>query len=304
MAEQFLMKNKDGVVRMTTLKYEGIVWPTIVPDPVKAVDDAKKFPYKDGDLFVCSYPRTGSNWMLDMLAMVRNNSTDINTDMTPPVELMPGFSVAKTPPRTLLSHMPYRLMPEAHVKSGGKIILMCRNPKDTVVSTFHFAKKNKADPYTGDLEEFLQYFTSGETIFSGYIQYFQDWDQTLKANPDLPVLIVHYEDLKQNCVAQLRRICEFLELDRPDSFLQDVANKNVVSKVKAAKETSPGLQPFMKATSTEGDLHFYRKGIVGDWKTHFTVAQNERFDQVFNEQLKDTMFCPAILQQSETDTPL
>ena len=31
----------------------------------------------------------------------------------------------------------------------------------------------------------------------GYSQYFQEWDQVLKANPDLPVLIIHYEDMKQ-----------------------------------------------------------------------------------------------------------
>ena len=31
----------------------------------------------------------------------------------------------------------------------------------------------------------------------GYSQYFQEWDQVLKANPDLPVLIIHYEDMKE-----------------------------------------------------------------------------------------------------------
>ena len=34
-------------------------------------------------------------------------------------------------------------------------------------------------------------------FFSGYIQYFLDWDKTLKENPTLPVLIVRYEDLKK-----------------------------------------------------------------------------------------------------------
>ena len=101
--------------------------------------------------------------MLDMLFMLRNNINELNKVMTIPVELAPGASNAKPPPRTLLTHMPYRMMPNEHVQTGGKMILMCRNPKDCIVSTFRFAQKNPNYPFEGEFEEFLQYFMAGES---------------------------------------------------------------------------------------------------------------------------------------------
>lgn len=288
MAEPVQIKNEQGTVRWTLLKYEGILWPPQFQDPVKTANDIRNFPHKDGDLFVCSQPKTGSNWMIDMLTMLRDNNTDINVAMTPPIEIVPAASFAKTPPRTLLTHLPFRFMPKTHAKESGKIILLHRNPKDTAVFTFHFVKENKRIQFKGDFEEFLQYFMSGEIMFSGFIKYFRDWDRTLKENPDLPVLIVRYEDLKGDCMCQLRRICKFLDLERSDTFLQEVVDKNTVDKVKAAKEDNPELKQLIEATSIGGTLIFYRKGLVDDWKTHFTVAQSERFDKIFSEQLKDT----------------
>ena len=102
--------------------------------------------------------------MLDMLSMLRSNTTDVNVVMTPPVEVFPDASVARPQPRTLLTHMPFRLMPKSHAKNGGKMILLHRSPKDTLVSTYYFAKKGQT-AYQGDFEEFLQYFISGNSTY-------------------------------------------------------------------------------------------------------------------------------------------
>lgn len=73
MAEPVQIKNEQGTVRMTLLKYEDILWPPPVQEPVKTVTDQWNFPYKDGDLFVCSYPRTGWYLLLSYEFIYLNN---------------------------------------------------------------------------------------------------------------------------------------------------------------------------------------------------------------------------------------
>ena len=128
----------------------------------------ERYPCREIRTLYFAIPFSGSNWMLDMLSMLRSNTNELNSVMTPPVEVFPGASHAKTPPRTLLTHLPYRLMPGEHVQKVGKIILMVRNPKDCVVSTFRFAQKSPTHPFDGDFEEFLQYFTTGVSKLHGH----------------------------------------------------------------------------------------------------------------------------------------
>ena len=62
MAERIEIKDQYGTVQKVFFKYEGMLWPSVVQDPVRRVQDTWDFPYKDGDLFVCSHPKTGTGY--------------------------------------------------------------------------------------------------------------------------------------------------------------------------------------------------------------------------------------------------
>lgn len=296
MAEPVYLKTTEGEEVKICSRYMGANWPIVIKDPVKTLKELQAFPYQDGDVLVSTYPRTGTNWTMDLLYMLRNGSLNIRDTMAPPIEIFPGVSLEQPAPRFFYTHLTYQLLPDEHKKNGGKIILVVRNPKDTVVSLYHFGIGTQLMPVDVSFEEFLDLFKAGRTGASDYVWFYSEWDKALKENPAMPVLLVQYEDLKQDGLTELRRICQFLKIDRSDDFLRKVIVNTEIQKIKAAKDTSPAMQHAINLISvrqqpnTKPPPAFYRKGIVGDWKNHFTVAQSADYDHHFTEKLGHTIF--------------
>ncbi|RLM66246.1 flavonol 4' [Panicum miliaceum] len=61
-------------------------------------------------------------------------------------------------PRLFATHVPFVALPAAVVASGCKIVYMCRDPKDTVVSLWHFANRLRASQGLEPLPAFGPYW--------------------------------------------------------------------------------------------------------------------------------------------------
>ncbi|XP_006815309.1 sulfotransferase 1C2A-like [Saccoglossus kowalevskii] len=44
------------------------------------------------------------------------------------------------------------------------------------------------------------------------------------------------------------------------------------------------MKKYMTNENNEGE--YLRKGVIGDWKNHFTVAENEAFEKIYNEKME------------------
>ena len=67
-------------------------------------------------------------------------------------------------PRILASHLPYAWLPtQLRNNKDIKIINVCRNPKDTCVSFFHYTKKCAKEMYDGEWSGFLDIFMRGDS---------------------------------------------------------------------------------------------------------------------------------------------
>ena len=58
MAQEVEFRDKDGT-GMSLLKYDNLLLPKRWNNPPCKLEEVKNFSYKEGDVFLCSYPKTG-----------------------------------------------------------------------------------------------------------------------------------------------------------------------------------------------------------------------------------------------------
>uniref|UniRef100_A0A2K5TXK1 Sulfotransferase n=1 Tax=Macaca fascicularis TaxID=9541 RepID=A0A2K5TXK1_MACFA len=161
-----------------------------------------------------------------------------------------------------------------------EVVYVARNPKDVAVSYYHFHRMEKTHPEPGTWDSFLEKFMAGEVSYGSWYQHVQEWWELSHTHP---VLYLFYEDMKENPKREIQKILEFVGRSLPeetvDLIVQHTSFREMKKNPMANYTTVP--QEFMDHSISP----FMRKGMTGDWKTTFTVAQNECFDADYAEKM-------------------
>ncbi|CAD7677264.1 unnamed protein product [Nyctereutes procyonoides] len=277
-----------------TTEVNGVLMTKIISDNW---DNIWNFQAKSDDLLIASYAKSGTTWTQEIVDMIQNDG-DVqmcqraNTfDRHPFIEwaLPPPFNsgldlAKKMPsPRTMKTHLPVQLLPPSFWKENTKIIYVARNAKDCLVSYYHFSRMSKLVPDPGTWEEYIEAFKAGKLLWGSWYDHVKGW---WNAKDQHPILYLFYEDIKEDPKREIQKILKFLEKEMPEEILNkiiyhtsfDIMKQNPMANYTTLPTTlmDQSISPFM------------RKGMPGDWKNHFTVAQNEEFDKDYQEKMAGT----------------
>ncbi|XP_033014026.1 sulfotransferase 2B1-like [Lacerta agilis] len=268
---------------MPYFKYKGIPFSTefFSEETLSYVEN--DFQLLDDDIVNAVYPKSGTHWMAEILALILSHGDPSWVQSVPLWERAPWIeldhlkiALKKPPPRLLTTHLPFQLFPKSFLHSKAKVVYTLRNPRDAMVSSYHFIKGFKELKDPGTVEEFMERFLSGEIDFGSWFDHVKGWvEMKERAN----IFINTYEELQQDLRGSVQKICHFLGKELNSQQIESVVENASFHKMKDNKMSSSSTTPENIFDHTKATL--MRKGISGDWKNFLTVAQSERFDDAY-----------------------
>ena len=270
--------------------------------------NVKSFEMRFDDVLICAFPKAGTNLVWEMTSMIQRGEPEYDKyfKVAAMLEWTP-LSVLNSlsPPRVYNTHVYPSCFPGDILKKKIKIIHVMRHPKDIAVSHFYHMKQcnvffSDIPPYES-FSEFLPYVTGeyGVYIFVSIFRYLEEFEKFINEHPHM-VLNLFFEEIKQNPVDVVRRVAEFLKADLAPGVIKQIAEKCSFVRMKET-ESSGNKQPIPELFAyigerekaklkEQGGVSVFRKGEPGDWKSHFTVAESEKFDKLLMDHLKNNMF--------------
>lgn len=160
------------------------------------------------DIYVATYPRSGTTWMLFMLHLLcRGPDAEFRHlgDVCPWFERalaigsLRAEDLERLPsPRIFKTHLPPQWLPPE-----GRFVVIVRDPADVALSYYGLYRDYLG--FEGSLDDFLVRFERGRVQYGSWWTHVGQWQRRATERPEAVVLLC-YEELRADPAAGLRRV--------------------------------------------------------------------------------------------------
>lgn len=218
-----------------------------------------RFSLHKDDVVLALFPKTGSTWvryfLFNLLCLEERGSGEVSIDEMN--EVMPEYGHP-----SLFQEWPFKSCPRVikthrsrnKALSNRPTVLVVRDPRDVVVSFYHYAKASKNIGFDGSLKEFIRHPTRG---LESFFKQFNSWR-------DQAELVIRYEDLKDDPVGQFTNLVDYLNIPASRGNIDLAVSRSSMDQMRKAQETSRAF----KDKFSEGFV-FARSGASRQWEGLF-----------------------------------
>ena len=239
----------------------------------------EKFKLREDDIFVVTYPKSGTTWLQSILKeMLYAGEAEPFSKMTlaerlpwtdnPNSLVLDAIEQWPSPRAFKCHHSTPEEMDDLFFKGvrNAKIIYVLRDPRDVSVSLYHHLKKTGISTFlsTASFDEFHQKLVRDDTVvlYGLWENHLENW---LSKRDEYSMLVLKYEDLIEDSAREIGKVAKFIGLDLPAERISAIAEKTSFSSAKKRTDM------FGDDTGLKNSL--LRKGVVGDWVNNFQDKQ-------------------------------
>ncbi|XP_074645909.1 sulfotransferase 1C4-like [Tubulanus polymorphus] len=243
----------------------------------------------EDDCFVVSYPKTGTTYTGWTLFLIFNEGDREVARRKPIWERVPYLGdgpftkiECMSRPRLMQTHFLFEMFPIQALEKNAKTIYVMRNPKDTLVSYYHYYKSCKSrGNFQGSWDDFFQLFLNKNLIYGDFYDHILSWwNQRHRDN----ILFLKYEDMVTDPKSNILKICAFL-----GKTLSDDKIDNIIEQTSFESMRDNPMTNYSQSQYQDNRIFpFIREGKIGGWKKFFTVEQCEIIDKIHADRLAGT----------------
>lgn len=276
-------------------------------------DKIYNFPLRESDIWIVSYPKSGTTWAQEMVWMLVNDvnkktanvpqfvrspylemnmfwtteffqSQDIKIEDETLVKALEDpidYAKQMTGRRVIKTHLPKEFLPPGLIEKC-KVIYVARNPKDTAVSYYKINCWTPGHDFVGTFDDFMTLFVEELHAFGYFWHLLLTWWRE-KEHPNIRFL--WFEDMKKDQKSVIEDLCQFLNhplsTEQIDALVSHVDFENM--------SKNPMANPMSGLTyKPKSEGQFMRKGEVGDWKNFFSSERTEKWNKWIEKNIEGT----------------
>ena len=273
-------------------------------------------------IWISSYPKSGNTWMRFLISNYFFNSSnefnfqiaDNNILMFPQLSLMKKIVDKKTIIENPLNVSKYwlDLQKEVNIHGGNVVffknhnalisiekndftnmeltlgaVYIVRDPRDVVISYAHY-RNDSYDKIISDICDDKLFYNINSIDNYPYIEILGSWSYHYKSwkygMPDMPRIILKYEDLLKDCVGQFNNTIDFLSKilnHKKDNNRVQFSVENSEFSLLQKSEKKFGMKTH------KGKDKFFRSGKAKQWKDILSLAQIKKIEASCEQGMKE-----------------
>jgi len=241
---------------------------------------------RPSDVFLCSYPKSGTTWLGYLIAQtLRRDDDNIRLGLNSFNKYVPDVNLSYTKRGSLaqfaeLADPRFFLCHAMHDQHLPKVVYVIRDPRDTMVSYWHYRKFLSHD-FNLPLADFL----------SSDDHWPCDWDEHVagwllpQSHPHL--LLVRYEEMHKDAAAVLRRVLEFAGVRQTAAKIEMAVEASRFENMRAAEERFGVI-----GKAGDESERFVRKGRVGSWQEEMGYSELRILEEKYGKVMRQVGYTP------------